>query len=379
MKILIIRTYPSIMNIKNYNSQEIGLARAYIRAGHDCDIVYYAGNTKSYDEKISADNGKEITVHWLRSFSVFNNGFFFGLGKLIKQYDLLQVSEYDQITSWWLYTFGKKPIYVYHGPYDSDISKKHVIKCKIIDALLLHKKNTAKTTVFTKSELATASIKKRNFGKVITVGVGLDTERFSEINESASDFYSQLKNLKENQSLNYLLYIGVLEERRNIKFLFDTFAEVCEKNSQTRLVMIGKGKSDYVKSCFDYADTLNITDKIIHIDALPQNELKRIYEICDVFVFPTKFEIFGMVLLEAMAFGMSVVSSHNGGSSTLIIDNKYGTIEGDFDKTKWANAICTYLDNPDLRSDVRKEASERILNEFTWDKIAEKILNEYRF
>ena len=379
MKILIIRTYPSIMNIKNYNSQEIGLARAYIRAGHDCDIVYYAGNTKSYDEKISADNGKEITIHWLRSFSVFNNGFFFGLGKLIKQYDLLQVSEYDQITSWWLYTFGKKPIYVYHGPYDSDISKKHVIKCKIIDALLLHKKNTAKTTVFTKSELATASIKKRNFGKVITVGVGLDTERFSEINESASDFYSQLKNLKEDQSLNYLLYIGVLEERRNIKFLFDTFAEVCEKNSQTRLVMIGKGRSDYVKSCFDYADTLNITDKIIHIDALPQNELKHIYEICDVFVFPTKFEIFGMVLLEAMAFGMSVVSSHNGGSSTLIIDNKYGTIEGDFDKTKWANAICTYLDNPDLRSDVRKEASERILNEFTWDKIAEKILNEYRF
>lgn len=379
MKILIIRTYPSIMNIKNYNSQEIGLARAYIRAGHDCDIVYYAGNTKSYDEKISADNGKDITVHWLRSFSVFNNGFFFGLGKLIKQYDLLQVSEYDQITSWWLYTFGKKPIYVYHGPYDSDISKKHVIKCKIIDALLLHKKNTAKTTVFTKSELATASIKKRNFGKVITVGVGLDTERFSEINESASDFYSQLKNLKEDQSLNYLLYIGVLEERRNIKFLFDTFAEVCEKNSQTRLVMIGKGKSDYVKSCFDYADTLNITDKIIHIDALPQNELKHIYEICDVFVFPTKFEIFGMVLLEAMAFGMSVVSSHNGGSSTLIIDNKYGTIEGDFDKTKWANAICTYLDNPDLRSDVRKEASERILNEFTWDKITEKILNEYRF
>ena len=379
MKILIIRTYPSIMNIKNYNSQEIGLARAYIRAGHDCDIVYYAGNTKSYDEKISADNGKEITIHWLRSFSVFNNGFFFGLGKLIKQYDLLQVSEYDQITSWWLYTFGKKPIYVYHGPYDFDISKKHVIKCKIIDALLLHKKNTAKTTVFTKSELATASIKKRNFGKVITVGVGLDTERFSEINESASDFYSQLKNLKEDQSLNYLLYIGVLEERRNIKFLFDTFAEVCEKNSQTRLVMIDKGKSDYVKSCFDYADTLNITDKIIHIDALPQNELKHIYEICDVFVFPIKFEIFGMVLLEAMAFGMSVVSSHNGGSSTLIIDNKYGTILGDFDKTKWANAICTYLDNPNLRSDVRKEASERILNEFTWDKITEKILNEYRF
>ena len=379
MKILIIRTYPSIMNIKNYNSQEIGLARAYIRAGHDCDIVYYAGNTKSYTEKIPADNGKEITIHWLRSFSVFNNGFFFGLKKLIKQYDLLQVSEYDQITSWWLYTFGKKPIYVYHGPYDSDISKKHIIKCKVIDFLLLHKKNTAKTTVFTKSELATAGINKRNFGKVITIGVGLDTERFNEKNDSVSDFYCQLKSLKENENVNYLLYIGVLEDRRNIKFLFETFAEVCAKNTQTRLVMIGNGKPDYVKSCFDYADSLNITDKIIYVDALPQNELKQIYEICDVFVFPTKFEIFGMVLLEAMAFGMSVVSSHNGGSSTLIIDDKYGTIVTDFDKTKWSEAICAYLDDDDLRSSIRKEASERILNEFTWDKIAEKILNEFRF
>ena len=143
--------------------------------------------------------------------------------------------------------------------------------------------------------------------------------------------------------------------------------------------MIGKGKPDYVKSCFDYADSLNITDKIIYVDALPQNELKQIYEICDVFVFPTKFEIFGMVLLEAMAFGMSVVSSHNGGSSTLIIDDKYGTIVTDFDKTKWSEAICAYLDDDDLRSSICKEASERILNEFTWDKIAEKILNEFRF
>ncbi len=377
MKILIIRTYPSIMNIKNYNSQEIGLARAYIRAGHDCDIVYYAGNNKSHIEKIPADDGKEITVHWLRSFSVFNNGFFFGLRKLIKRYDLLQVSEYDQITSWWLYTFGKKPVYIYHGPYDSDISKKHNLKCKVVDALLLNRCNKKKTTVFTKSELATESIKKRGFGKVITLGVGLDLERFNKSEGTDSDFYNQLNTLKDNENLKYLLYIGVLEDRRNIKFLFDVFSDVLKTAENTRLVLIGKGNKEYVKECFDYAKSLDICDKIIYREALPQNELKQIYSVCDVFLLPTKFEIFGMVLLEAMAFGIPVVSSHNGGSSTLIINDDYGTILCEFDKGIWSNAVVKYLNDQSLVNTVSKNASERVLNHFNWDSIATKILNEY--
>ena len=100
MKILLFRTDPSIMNIKSYNSQEIGMAKAYTAAGHTCDIVYYNGNNPSRVEKIDAGDGKFINLYWIRGFSILNNGFFLGIRKLLNQYDMIQVSEYYFFASW---------------------------------------------------------------------------------------------------------------------------------------------------------------------------------------------------------------------------------------------------------------------------------------
>ncbi len=374
MKILIVRTYPSVLNIDNYNSQEIGLAKAFVRAGHTCDICYYAGNVSSYVQNINFDNDKEIKIFWLRSFSILKNGFFLGLNKIVKQYDLIQVSEYDQITSWYLYTFSNKPVYVYHGPYDSDISKKHLLKCKIIDLLLLNKKNTNKTMVFTKSELASDSVRKHGFKNVVTVGVGLDFDRLINDSDSIPPFCEKLASEKCDEGYKLITYIGVLEERRNIKFLFEVFAEVAKKEDNARLLVIGTGKQNYVNECFEYAEQLNILNKIIYIKSLSQAELSSVYKISDVFVLPTKFEIFGMVLLESMLLETPVVTSLNGGSSTLITEQKYGTIVQEFKVDKWADAVLAYLHDENLSLNTAKAAKERIISDFSWNKIADKIL-----
>ena len=54
-----------------YNSQEIGLARAFIRAGHVCDIVYYNASSPSYDQVVETPGSDTpVTIHWrkMRSF-----------------------------------------------------------------------------------------------------------------------------------------------------------------------------------------------------------------------------------------------------------------------------------------------------------------------
>lgn len=376
MKILIVRTYPSVMNIKNYNSQEIGLAKAFVRAGHICDIVYYAGNVSSHTETISTPDGEPIKIYWLRSFSLFNNGFFFGLRKIMRDYDIIQVSEYDQITSWAIYNFSKKSVYIYHGPYDSDISKKHNFKCKVVDALLLNKRNTARVPVFTKSKLATESIKKRGFKSVTTVGVGLDIDRFEPETEGESEFCRRLAEEKEKQQLKYLLYIGVLEDRRNTKFLLSTFARTLEVEPTTRLVIVGNGKESYVNDCFALARQLGIEDNIEYTESLSQEQLPQLYSMCELFLLPTKFEIFGMVLLEAMAFGCPVITSLNGGSSTLIVSDVYGIIISDFDERKWTDAICSCLSDDKKLHDIAENSRARIKECFTWDTVAATILDE---
>lgn len=377
MKILIIRNYPNHLDIRNYNSQEVGLARAMIRAGNQCDIVYYNGWNRTRKELIAADSSGDrfITLFWLRALSVLNNSLFIGLGKIVRNYDIIHVAEYDQLNSWLLYTFPRgRKIYIYHGPYDSDISARHNLKCRVFDKFLLHRFNTARQTVFTKSELASESIRKRGFGKVVTVGVGIDFQRFSQ-NQEMNGFCTKLANEKgENY---YLLYVGVIEERRNIPFLFDVLKKVACHKPNVKLVLVGKGKDTYMEYCFTHARQIGVWDHIVYKDAMPQAELSQLYSICDLFILPTKFEIFGMVLLEAMYFGLPVVTSYNGGSSTLIPDERYGRIVRAFDADEWSEAINRLLDMPEERMEIGRMSSHFITEMYSWDKIAQKFLENY--
>ena len=85
MKILIVRTFPSVINLNNYNVQEIGLAKALTRQNQECGIVFYNGNNPDREEKIIVDceNGKrEITVFYLGAYNFLKNGIFPSLGKI---------------------------------------------------------------------------------------------------------------------------------------------------------------------------------------------------------------------------------------------------------------------------------------------------------
>ena len=79
MKLLIIRTFPDILDPEVYNIQEIGLARALTRKGISCGIVLYYGKNKSTFEEIEVDCEEEvrkIKVYRLRGYNLLKNGFF---------------------------------------------------------------------------------------------------------------------------------------------------------------------------------------------------------------------------------------------------------------------------------------------------------------
>lgn len=372
MKILIFRTYPSIMNINNYNSQEIGMAKEFVKAGYTCDIIYYNGSNKSFVEKIEVKDHNPINLYWLKGFSILNSGFFFGLKKVLNKYDCILVSEYEQLTSWFLYTFSKKRVFIYHGQYNSIERNSLGLKRKLFNKLLLRKKVTQNATVFTKSLLAEHDIKNNGFKNVYTVGVGMDFDRFQNNNIPIPKVIVDLKNSKNN--FKYLLYIGVIEDRRNIKFLFETFRKVLDHDINTKLIIVGKGKNPYYTECLDYAKSIDISDNLFMIDQIEQQYLKSLYEICDLFLLPSKYEIFGMVLLEAMYCGVPIVTSLNGGSSTLIINDDYGTVIDDFDANLWSEEILCLLNNENKRKIISENSKKRVREEFSWHKIIEKYL-----
>ena len=77
MKILIFRTFPSILDPKSYNSQEVGLARALVRAGQVCDVAYYGGKGPARQEVLEVPGSdRTVTLYWLPGLNFLKNGIF---------------------------------------------------------------------------------------------------------------------------------------------------------------------------------------------------------------------------------------------------------------------------------------------------------------
>ena len=100
----------------------------------------------------------------------------------------------------------------------------------------------------------------------------------------------------------------------------------------------------------------------------------------NLMVFPSNYEIFGMVLLEAMYFDLPVMSSLNGGSDTLITDNIDGIIVNGFDSSVWASKILELSTDVDKYNRIRDNLKSKDHVVYTWDGIARKyteILDKY--
>ena len=371
MKILIVRTFPDIMNTEGYNVQEIGLARALIVAGNVCDIILYNGKNKDRVQECTfEENGKiyYYRIYWLRGYNLLKNGFMPSAEKIIRQYDVIQVDEYDLIYSWRLYTWQIRPTVVYHGLYYSEYTRGYNLKCRVFDQMFLRWHRHDKVIALTKSEKATEFLRGKGFKHVHTAGVGLDIRQFENRGEKVTCPISPKGNKFR------LLYVGKIEERRNSLFLLDVFQKLKEKVKNVELVVIGSGEKDYLKAFGEKAQEMIANGDLTYLKRASQRELALVYENCDLLLFPSNYEIFGMVLLEAMYFGLPVVSSDNGGSGTLIKDGENGRILHDFRTQSWTEAVEELLINQEKYNDMKEKAAHTIREGFLWEHLADKFI-----
>ena len=114
-----------------------------------------------------------------------------------------------------------------------------------------------------------------------------------------------------------------------------------------------------------------------YIKAQPQENLAQYYAAADVFVMPSHYESFGMVVLEAMACGTPVVGSAVGGLSYTIADGDSGLLVPPGNWRAFARAISRVLASPRLQGAMRQAGPERA-RAFAWPHIVEKNVRLYR-
>lgn len=384
-KILYLRNFASKVNGDSYNLQEVGLGKALVRKGYDCDIVYYNDHKETHLEQVYRHEGCTLRIIWLHGFKFLSNSIYRDVlqDSFLDAYGLVITTEYNQIMTYLLSRKCPDKLALYHGPYRDNT---HALIRKLYDIMLLPKVAKSLHRTYVKSDLAKRYLENKGFDNVVTIGVGLDRSKVerafdSNTSKNSEDISGEREENREvaNELRRIgdrpvLLYVGVLEERRNIRFMLSTFKRVLQKHPSCLLLMVGDGRKTDTDRYWTYAHELGITDSIIHFSRVEQRHLWQVYGAADVMLFPTQYDIFGMVLLESMLFRVPIISSVNGGSVTLIEDGVSGVMLRSFSEEEWSGRIGALLDNAELRRSMAEKAF-LMVERMSWDRIADEIVS----
>ena len=379
VRILIIRNYPNtfLLEKQSYNIQELGLAKALMQKGHQCDVAFW---TKGEDRQVQvpAGNGKQVTVYYVHGKNILKNGVFSKrLDVLASAYDMVQISEYNQYQAWKFAKKFKDKMVLLHGPYYAAFNKRYNLMCRIVDLFFLRRYKKLNTQFMVKSALAEQFLRGKGIRpeRIERVYVGIDRAALcTPETRQLPEFVQRV----QADPAKILLYVGRLEPRRQSLFLLETFRNVLDAEPRAKLVVVGDGDESYKALFRARMRELGLTDHVAWLERLEQKYISCLYERAKVFLLPTEFEIFGMVLLEAMYFSSVAVTTYNGGSVTLIQDGKNGVCLHGFDTEEWAAKILELLRDEERRREMGKAAHQTIADGFLWDTVSERYLRCYR-
>jgi glycosyltransferase involved in cell wall biosynthesis len=178
-----------------------------------------------------------------------------------------------------------------------------------------------------------------------------------------------------------ILFIGRLVGVKGVDKLVMAMPHILQKIPNAKLVIVGLGDlQDYL---VNLVQMMKLQDAVkFNFQFLPEEERIVHYAACDVAVFPSLYEPFGIVVLEAMSMERPVVVGAAGvsGMREVVIpcgEEQCGYHISPNNPADIAWGVVSALESPEKKKWLGKNGRRRVLNEFTWDKIAEKTIELY--
>ncbi len=210
----------------------------------------------------------------------------------------------------------------------------------------------------------------------------IDPSRIEVIYQSCNPIYFSLQTednlaiVKRKYALpdDYILYVGSIEERKNLKSVLHGLAGL-PVDLKLPLVVVGKGKS-YKQECLQLAEKLGISGQIYWFTNLQSNsDLQAFYQAARVMVYPSLFEGFGLPVAEALLSNTPVITSgisslpEAGGPATLYVDPK------NVEEIK--NSIIKVLTDSEMVRKMKAEGRRYAINNFSPEVVTRQMMDVY--
>lgn len=364
MRILMLgdSVYPDSMGGSHRHIHDI--SKLLSQKGHD--VYVFSPMPKQCDRRVEQVDGFTIVRYDKKDSKLFTFGSFlinpFRLfRKFVKQNGYPDVIHgHWPLTCFAIYLYCKynsvpsKLVYTFHGPcveeYDIELKIPYVAKKLVLWFL----KKIEKRVLDWSEEIQTASHYMRekmmtlygNGNKTSVNNLFVDYNHFNicdDINKRPQVFQDGKK---------YIFVLRRLKKRMGIQILLEAFAYI----SQTRadIVLLIGGIGDYKENLIELAHKLNISDKVVFLGFLAEEEVKYYYSFADVSVMPSvDLEGFGLSTVESMACGTPVVAT-NVCANTEIVGGITPQLLTSFDPKEMANAILKGIESkPRIKNQLR--------------------------
>ncbi|HEY9638998.1 MAG TPA: glycosyltransferase, partial [Coleofasciculaceae cyanobacterium] len=188
-----------------------------------------------------------------------------------------------------------------------------------------------------------------------------------------------------------VLYVGRFDARKGIETLVRAFAQLkhqakyqqAEGSSKLRLVIVGgsePGQSDGIERqrIEGIVQELGIAAETWFAGRVGHEHLPTYYTAADVCVIPSHYEPFGLVAIESMACGTPVVASEVGGLKFTVVPEETGLLVPPQNQTAFADAIDRILTDDIWARKLRRQATLRVQQNFSWTGVAIQLSDLYR-
>ena len=202
------------------------------------------------------------------------------------------------------------------------------------------------------------------FEKINVVPNGVNLQGFSGVER---DYEFRRKYAMDNEKM--ILFIGRLVYEKGVQHLIAAMPKVLAGYHDAKLVIAGKGGMlDELRA---QAAALGLGDKVYFAGYVNGKDVPKLYKCADVTVFPSTYEPFGIVALEAMLGETPVVVSDIGGLNEIVQHKENGMKCYAGNPNSIADSILELLYNPALCASIVKKAKVKVRNEYNWNKIAQ--------
>jgi glycogen synthase len=182
-----------------------------------------------------------------------------------------------------------------------------------------------------------------------------------------------------------VLFIGRLERRKGIDTLLEALPAIGAEFPDARFLIAGDdsipaaGSGRTFRQLWEQSpEAATLSGRVSFLGRVTEERLAELYAEADIFVAPSRYESFGLVLLEAMRCGRPVVAGACGGMKTIVVDGVTGRLVEPGDPEALAHALRELLASPDLRAQWGRAGLARFEERFSNRAMAESSLATYK-